>query len=304
MQFTIFQESLKGSRRVNQDRLAYTFSRDALLMVVADGMGGHAGGEIAAQIAVRLMVERFQAEAQPSLSDPLAFLEQTLLRAHEALGAYARRFDMVETPRTTCVSCIVQAGVAHWANVGDSRLYLFRDGRLVSRTRDQSKVQFMIDQGKLSEAQALVHPDRNKIFSCLGGIVPPLIDLSRPRPLRERDVIVMCTDGLWAAIPRERLGRMLADAPILVVGPELMRDAEQRGGPDGDNLSAIIMRWGSQAGEEPTTITETVPLGEFQTQLERTVTLANKQGVGRELNEEEIERAIEEIQETIRRYRK
>ena len=131
MRFTIFQESRKGSRKVNQDRIAYTYSRDTLLLVVADGMGGHAGGEIAAQIAVRLFIERFQQEAKPILKNPLKFLQDSMLRAHAALGSYANQFSMLETPRTTCVACIVQAGHAYWAHVGDSRLYLFRQGGLI-----------------------------------------------------------------------------------------------------------------------------------------------------------------------------
>ena len=85
MRFTIFQESRKGSRKLNQDRIAYTYGRDTLLMVIADGMGGHAGGEIAAQICARLFIERFQQEANPVLKNPLKFLQDTMLRAHAAL---------------------------------------------------------------------------------------------------------------------------------------------------------------------------------------------------------------------------
>jgi len=112
MRFTIFQESRKGSRKINQDRLAYTYSRDTLMLVIADGMGGHAGGEIAAQICARLFIERFQQEAKPVLKNPLKFLQDTMLRAHAALGSYANQFSMLETPRTTCVACVVQDGAA------------------------------------------------------------------------------------------------------------------------------------------------------------------------------------------------
>ena len=147
MRFTIFQESRKGPRKVNQDRIAYTYGRDTLLLVVADGMGGHAGGEIAAQIAVRLFIERFQQEAKPILRNPLKFLQDTMLRAHAALGSYANQFSMLETPRTTCVAVVVQADHAYWAHVGDSRFYLFRQGGLIGATKDHSKVQYLVDQG-------------------------------------------------------------------------------------------------------------------------------------------------------------
>ncbi len=306
MRFTIFQESRKGSRKVNQDRLAYTYSRDTLMLVVADGMGGHAGGEIAAQIAVRLFIERFQQEAKPVLKNPLKFLQDTMLRAHAALGSYANQFSMLETPRTTCVCTIVQAGHAYWAHVGDSRLYLFRQGGLIGSTKDHSKVQYLVDQGIIGVDEVIDHPDRNKIFSCLGGLVDPVIDLSRRTPLRNGDIIVMCTDGLWAVLDHKEMSTWLTSTPILKTAPQMMREGEKRGGPDGDNLSAIVVRWGPETltDEPSTTITETLGLGEFETQIDRTLTLTDRKGMQRDLTDDEIEHAIQEIQSTIQKYRK
>jgi len=306
MRFTIFQESRKGSRTVNQDRIAYTYSRDTLLLVVADGMGGHAGGEIAAQIAVRLFIERFQQEAKPILKSPLTFLHESMVKAHAALGSYSTQFSMLETPRTTCVACIVQAGYAYWAHVGDSRLSLYRQGALVAQTKDHSKVQYLIDQGMIPAKEAADHPDRNKIYSCLGGLVDPVIDLGNRTPLKNGDIIVMCTDGLWGSVSSEEIATRLTSTPILKAAPEMMREAERRGGIDGDNLSAIVVRWGPETlvDEPTTTITETLGLGEFATQLDRTLSLADRKGTDRELSDDEIERAIDEIQSTIQRYRR
>src|SRR5438270_7573277 len=305
MRFTIFQDSRKGSRRINQDRLAYTYGRDTLLLVVADGMGGHAGGEIAAQICVRLFIERFQQEAKPILKNPLRFLQETMLRAHAALGSYANQFSMLETPRTTCVAVIVQANHAYWAHVGDSRFYLFRQGTLIGATKDHSKVQYLVDQGLIGTADMAEHPDRNKVFSCLGGLVDPVIDLSRRTPLRNGDLIVMCTDGLWSVYPQEEMGRALTGTPILKSSPALMREAEARGGSEGDNLSLIVVRWGPETltDEPTTTITETISLGEFQTEIDRTLTLTDRKGAQRDRTDDEIERAIAEIQATIKRYK-
>jgi serine/threonine protein phosphatase PrpC len=307
MRFTIFQESRKGSRKVNQDRIAYTFSRDTLLLVVADGMGGHAGGEIAAQIAVRLFIERFQQEAKPILKNPLKFLQDTMVRAHTALGSYANQFSMLETPRTTCVCCIVQAGHAYWGHVGDSRLYLFRQGGLIGSTKDHSKVQYLVDQGIIAADEVVAHPDRNKIFSCLGGLVDPVIDLSRRTPLRNGDILVLCTDGLWSVFDQSEIATWLTSTPILTTAPQMLREGEKRGGPDADNLSAIIVRWGAESLTEEqttTTITEQLGLGQFETQIDHTLTLTDRKGSQRDLTDDEIEHAIEEIQSTIQKYRR
>jgi len=302
MQFTIFQESRKGSRRINEDRIAYTYGRDTLLLVVADGMGGHVGGEIAAQICVRLFIERFQQEAKPVLKNPTKFLQDSMTRAHKALGSYANQFSMIETPRTTCVACVVQSNDAYWAHVGDSRLYLYRQGKLIGQTRDHSKVQYLVDQGLIDAEAAAAHPDRNRIFSCLGGIVDPVIDVGKRTPLRNGDVIVLCTDGLWSVMSKSEISTWLTSTPILQTAPKMMDDAEGRGGAEGDNLSMIAIRWG--ADEPLSTITEALSLGEFQTQIDHTLSLRDRTGSPRDLSDDEIERAIREIQATIQRYRR
>ena len=153
MKFTIYQESRLGGRRDNEDRLAHSYSRDALLMVIADGMGGHYYGEIAAQIAVQTLIENFQRQANPRLENPFLFLQQSILNGHYAIADFSEEHHLKDSPRTTCVACIVQDNVAYWAHAGDSRLYLMRGGRVLTRTRDHSRIQLLLEQGIITPAQ-------------------------------------------------------------------------------------------------------------------------------------------------------
>jgi serine/threonine protein phosphatase PrpC len=159
MRFTIYQESRTGKRASNQDRIAHCYSREALLMLVADGMGGHLHGELAAQIATQYITQAFQREARPRLPDPGLFLSRALTGAHHAILDDALDRLLPEAPRTTLVACVVQDGAAHWAHAGDSRLYLLRRGHIVTRTRDHSRTQLMIDQGLL-QARGRAQPPR------------------------------------------------------------------------------------------------------------------------------------------------
>ena len=138
MKFTIYQESRPGKRPNNEDRLAHCYSRDALLTVVADGMGGHYYGEIAAQIAVQTLVESFQREATPTIEDPFMFLHRAMMNAHRAIVDFSTMHRLNDSPRTTCVACIVQQNVAYWGHSGDSRLYLMRNGRVFTHTARSS----------------------------------------------------------------------------------------------------------------------------------------------------------------------
>ena len=213
---------------------------------------------------------------------------------------------MLETPRTTCVACIVQAGHAYWAHVGDSRLYLFRQGGLIGETKDHSKVQYLVDQGIIGADEVATHPGPQQDLQLPGRPRRSGDRPSRRTPLRNGDILVMCTDGLWSVFDQREIATWLTSTPILQTAPQMMREAEKRGGPDGDNLSAIVVRWGPETltDEPSTTITETLGLGEFETQIDRTLTLTDRKGAQRDLTDDEIERAIDEIQSTIQRYRR
>jgi len=299
MRFTIFQDSRVGNRKGNEDRVAYSYSRDSLMMCIADGMGGHEQGEVAAEIAVTEITRRFQQEARNRLRRPFDFLVSSIQTAHRAIVSHAVEKNLLECPRTTCVICLVQNGYAYWAHAGDSRLYVLRRGDLAAATQDHSKVQQMIDAGQITLEQAARHPDRNKIYSCLGGVVPPHIDTGREFRLEPGDTVLLSTDGFWAQIPPSILGTMLRKQTLPELMPGLMLEAERRAQGESDNLTVVAMTWEDQ---EDVRVADTETLGEeqFATSTNTTQTLDDGQPSD-DVTEEDIERAIAEIQNAIRK---
>ena len=262
MNYTVVQESRIGGREINQDRVAWLSTADAVLMVVADGMGGHLHGEVAAQMAVDTFCERFRSEAKTLLVDPAHFLATTLKQVHRAIVRYATEGHIPPhaAPRTTCIACMVQNGQACWAHAGDSRLYLIhgqpQSAGAVVQTRDHSLVQRMVDDGSLSLADAARHPWRNRVFSCMGGDTPPHIEVSPLVSLKDGDLIALCTDGAWAPLG-ESLAIELGRAPLAASVPKLLDAAERAAGPAADNLTLIAMRWGVP---DPDTVTRDMSL--------------------------------------------
>ncbi|MBW7901331.1 MAG: serine/threonine-protein phosphatase [Rhodocyclaceae bacterium] len=301
MKFTIYQESRQGRRRNNEDRIAYCYSRDALLMVVADGMGGHYYGEVAAQIAAQTLTEAFQRAAKPALAEPFLFLQREMNNAHRAILGFAAAHRLDDSPRTTCVACVIQDNIAYWAHAGDSRLYLLRGGRLAAQTRDHSRVRALADQGAITEAQMAGHPDRHKVYSCLGGPQPPEIELSRKTPLETGDVLLLTTDGFWGPLPPDRIAAALHRSDPMQAVPALMKEAEERGGPYGDNLSVVAVRWEDNYVEpaQSTVSTKGMALDEVATRLDE---FGRNPSYKLDLSDDEIEKAIEEIRSTIEKY--
>ena len=299
MRFSIFQDSKLGDRKGNEDRVGYSYSRDVLLMTVADGMGGHADGEVAAEIAITEITRRFQQEARNKLRKPSEFLVSAIQSAHRAIVSHAVAHNLLECPRTTIVACIVQNGSAFWAHAGDSRLYVMRKGALAAATQDHSRVQMMIDAGEITQEMAARHPERNKIFSCLGGVVPPQIATGREFPLEPGDTIILSTDGFWAQIPANILGSMLMKQPLVDLMPGLMGEAHRRARGESDNLTVVAMTWENQ---EDARFADTENMEEdFASSSNTTQQLDAPGTVEADVTDEDIERAITEIQDAIRK---
>src|SRR5690606_23939137 len=261
MKFTIYQNSRQGPRPYNEDRLAYSYSKDALLVVVADGMGGHRHGEVAAQLAVKSLTDGFQNLAIPTLPNPAKFLEEHILQVHDAIDSLTLGNDLADSPRTTVVAAILQDDKLYAAHVGDSRLYHFRNGQLIFRTEDHSIVQMLYRKGQLRFEDIATHPDVHKIYNCLGGDKMPEITLSGTRQLVDGDVILLCTDGVWTAINDHDIGKLLHAGGILDSVPKLLDVAEAVSAENGDNMSAIGLQWGAPQNSPLAVSTATMPLG-------------------------------------------
>jgi PPM family protein phosphatase len=237
--------SLLGGREENQDRVATAVTDQAALLVVVDGMGGHAHGAKAAEVTQQAILEAFSQTPQPLL-DPLGFLHLTLGRAHEDVVKLGAQLPIEQRPRATCAVCLVQQGAAWWAHIGDSRLYHLRRGTLVGRSRDHSHVELLLREGLITAEQAQTHPMRNFVECCLGGdpIVPDMT-LTRRRPLERNDVLLVCTDGFWAGVKDSEIASEVSapGVPLKEKLLELAQRAVARTGAASDNTSVAALRW-------------------------------------------------------------
>jgi PPM family protein phosphatase len=298
MKFSIFQDSAVGGRQNNQDRMGYCFTREAVLMVVADGLGGHFGGEIAAEITVRAIASQFEANAKPSLKDPALFLTQAIGSAHREILAQTIEHQYPDTPRTTVAVCVVQGGTAWWAHAGDSRCYLYRGGRFVSRTRDHSKLETMISLGLLDPAASNSHPDRNKVLNCLGIEIEPLVEVSRPFTLQPSDLLLLCSDGVWSAGSDEEYGKRLLEMPLAASLPSLIQWSIKTNGKFADNATGLALQWEpNEALTAPTEISsDWLPDGAVTTTV---LAELDRNAAPVSLSDEEIENTIGEIRKAI-----
>ncbi|MDP3668559.1 MAG: PP2C family serine/threonine-protein phosphatase [Telluria sp.] len=308
MQFSVYQESHIGGRKVNQDRMGYSFTRDALLLVLCDGMGGHLRGEVAASVTMQAISALFQKQAAPYVKKPERFLEEALLAAHHEIHRYRAVHNLPDTPRTTVVACLIQHNTALWAHCGDSRLYWLRRGQILGRTRDHSHIEHLISKGLADPSERSTHPDRNKLYNCLGASTLPKIEVSRQASLQPGDVMLLCSDGLWSMLPDEEIVHRLSTQTIVRAVPDMLGMAVAIAGEKSDNATALAIMWQGTPDAETTamlnddksTIISTQMLREDQISGTMDATPEPQAAPDADLfNDDDIEKAIAEIRDAI-----
>lgn len=247
----------KGDRKEQQDQVAifgHPNKAGMLMAVLADGMGGHTGGAMAAEQVLFKAKQNFESFA-PKEETPEKLLASIVEDSHTVIKL--TRFTSEQDPHSTAVVFMLQKHRADWVHCGDSRFYHFRGDRLVYRSPDHSLVGELVRKGKLDEAGALTHPHRNVLLSCLGAEREPRIDLAGVTPLAGGDSFLLCSDGVWAYFDDAEIGAVLATQSARDACQTLISRARERAGGEGDNLSLAVVRLvetGEVAGDPPPTL--------------------------------------------------
>lgn len=245
MQIEYAKLSAIGDRQDNQDRAAIIVAEKAALLLVFDGMGGHSDGARAAETGLKVVQEMFTSVPLP-VFDPQGFLYSAMARAHDEIVALGADLAVDFRPRATCAVALVQESGSYWCHIGDSRIYQARNGQLVARSRDHSHVEVLIQEGAITEEEALDHPMRNFVECCLGGDAPvPDMTITAKKPLEPGDVLLACTDGLWSGVEDNDISRVATrpETEVSEVLKDLSRQALSTNAPYSDNTTSAALRW-------------------------------------------------------------
>jgi serine/threonine protein phosphatase PrpC len=232
-------------RENNEDQYAYwepaddeEFAHKGRLAIVADGMGGHEGGQEASRIAVETIQEVF---AETSGGDPQSLLLTGFLTAHERILRYADGHPELHGMGTTATAIALVDHQLFYAHVGDSRLYLVRGTSISRVTHDHSYVGRLVENGVISSAEAETHPQRHILTAALGAgeEVSPEIP-QQPVILQKGDVLVLCTDGLWSLLDEGEIQNVVAGNSPTEACQALVKMTKERGGPD--NITLQLLR--------------------------------------------------------------
>lgn len=239
---TIQVETDKGLvRSHNEDFAGYFQLGDSVLLVVCDGMGGHAAGDVASRLAVMSIGEFMEEHYSPGRKEQIPeLLNHAFLYANEKIYKQALENPYQRGMGTTCVAAFITRDYEiYYGHVGDSRLYLYSEGKLKLWTKDHTFVQELVDKGAISEQEARIHPNRNVITRALGVDLSLEMDKNEtPLLLKEDDILLLCTDGLTSMVADEEIAQIIEETPKEKLASKLVQAANQAGGHD--NTTVIV----------------------------------------------------------------
>ncbi|MCL2020917.1 MAG: protein phosphatase 2C domain-containing protein [Betaproteobacteria bacterium] len=231
----------QGDRKEQQDRLTllgHPRFPGVVMAVVADGMGGHTGGALAAEQVVHTLVVNFR---QWYGEDPHGLLKESFLEAHAMIKT--SRFINEKDPHSTAVAMILQPPRVFFGHCGDSRMYFFHGNTIQSHTRDHSWIEFMVSEGRMAPEIAEYHPNRNVLMTSLGGVDDPRIDFDVIEKIESGDNLLLCSDGLWGYFENGELGSLIMEGCAHEVSGKLVKMARVRAAGKGDNVSLALLKF-------------------------------------------------------------
>jgi PPM family protein phosphatase len=229
----------------NEDSFAYweparseQFKQTGRLVIVADGMGGHEGGQQASRIAVETVKEVY---SDGSVDNPRDRLLAGLHAAHQHILLYGQKHPLLQGLGTTCTAFALVGKALYFAHIGDSRLYLLRDSKIQRLTHDHSYVGRLMDHGIIGTAEAAVHPHRNILLKALGvGAEIEPDSPEQPVALQNADILLLCTDGLWSVVSEDEMRGIVVSGTLSQACQALVDKAKEQGGPD--NITVQLVR--------------------------------------------------------------
>lgn len=240
MSYSVAQQSNQGGRDYNEDSIAVFERDDSILLVVADGLGGHAGGDLASQTLIEAVSESFKKATDAQLGNAENFLSLSINYAHHMIHrrAVSRGFT-VDSPKSTCVICLIHDGVAQWAHSGDSRLYVMQKREIIIATEDHVSMK----PGRSA--------NNGPINRCVGGLELPRPDISEPYELEEGDTLMLASDGAWHSFVPDDLKEYVDPQHPSLGLDSLLQKLEHRNKAPSDNLSMILLFWGVEQMDKP-----------------------------------------------------
>jgi protein phosphatase len=225
-------------REVNEDYFGSFHGTYGELLIVCDGMGGHKGGEIASRLSVESIKNHF--ELLDNSFNPIKELRASIQSANNTLIDTAKNDPALKDMGSTVVITLMKNEKAYTANLGDSRIYLYREGEIKRLTKDHSLVQQMVDSRMISEEEAKHHPQKNVITRSLGIGLETEPEVSDEINLNDGDIFVLCSDGLTTLVNDEEILKVVSKESVQDAADKLVELANKRGGED--NITVQIAK--------------------------------------------------------------